>query len=59
MLRLVRFRSSSAIGRLEIFLKGEWGTVCSDGFGSVEANIACRKLGYTSSTFLTTVGQLG
>ncbi len=59
MLRLVRFTSSNAPGRLEIFLQGEWGTVCSDGFGSVEANIACSQLGYTASKNLTTVGQLG
>ena len=38
--------SSSENGRLEIFLQGEWGTVCNDGFDSIDADVACRRLGY-------------
>ncbi|MCG8626637.1 MAG: hypothetical protein MJE68_32135, partial [Proteobacteria bacterium] len=36
----------SSGGRLEIFLEGQWGTVCAATFGSREANIACQQLGY-------------
>lgn len=37
-------------GRLEIFVRGSWGTVCDDGFGANEAVVACRQLGYDGST---------
>ena len=36
-------------GRLEIWRNGEWGTVCDDLFGSREADVACRQLGYASA----------
>ena len=33
-------------GRLEIFKNGLWGTVCSDTFDMLAANISCRQLGF-------------
>lgn len=33
-------------GRLEIFYRGEWSTVCGDGFRDKEARVACKMLGF-------------
>lgn len=35
-------------GRLEIQFDDAWGTVCDDGFGIEEANVACQQLGFES-----------
>ena len=46
-------------GRLEIYLRGEWGTVCDDGFEQTEADIACRQLGFSSALRYGSVTTLG
>jgi len=33
-------------GRLELFLNGEWGTVCDSGFRDIETQVACNNLGF-------------
>ena len=51
-LRLVEGNATSSpfmAGRLEVFINGEWGTICSDGFGSAEADVACQQLGYSAA----------
>ena len=36
-------------GRLEYFKDSQWHTVCSAGFDQDEANLVCRRLGYSSA----------
>lgn len=44
-LRLVQ-GPNYASGRLEVYHQGVWGTVCNDNFGTAEATIACKELGF-------------
>uniref|UniRef100_A0AAY5EH55 Si:ch211-136a13.1 n=1 Tax=Electrophorus electricus TaxID=8005 RepID=A0AAY5EH55_ELEEL len=46
-------------GRVEIFVRGEWGTVCDDLFNSKAAAVVCRQLGFARVVRVVKRAELG
>uniref|UniRef100_A0A671XUR4 HHIP-like protein 1 n=1 Tax=Sparus aurata TaxID=8175 RepID=A0A671XUR4_SPAAU len=57
--RLVSPDGLSDRGRVEIFLRGEWGTVCDDLFTSKAGTVVCRQLGFTTALAVMKRAALG
>ena len=51
--------SSSGSGRLEIYLKGSWGTVCYNQVSMGAAQAACQQLGFSDAEQVDTVKKMG
>ncbi|KAM7399399.1 hypothetical protein PAMP_018672 [Pampus punctatissimus] len=57
--RLVSADGLSDRGRVEIFIRGEWGTVCDDLFTSKAGTVVCRQLGFTTALAVMKRAVLG
>ncbi|KAF1393958.1 hypothetical protein PFLUV_G00021520 [Perca fluviatilis] len=57
--RLVSADGLSDRGRVEIFIRGEWGTVCDDLFNSKAGTVVCRQLGFTTALAVMKRAALG
>ncbi|CAL8274094.1 unnamed protein product [Merluccius merluccius] len=57
--RLVGYPRKHNEGRIEVFYKGEWGTICDDDFSLSNAQVLCRQLGFVSATGWTHSAKYG
>uniref|UniRef100_A0A3Q4B9Y6 SRCR domain-containing protein n=1 Tax=Mola mola TaxID=94237 RepID=A0A3Q4B9Y6_MOLML len=57
--RLVSFDGLSDRGRVEIFIRGQWGTVCDDLFTSKAGTVVCRQLGFSTALAVMKRATLG
>lgn len=57
--RLVSADGLSDRGRVEIFIRGEWGTVCDDLFTKRAGTVVCRQLGFMTALAVMKRAVLG
>ncbi|XP_076002841.1 lysyl oxidase homolog 3B isoform X2 [Genypterus blacodes] len=57
--RLTGYPRKHNEGRIEIFYKGEWGTICDDDFSLANAHVLCRQLGFVEATGWTHSAKYG
>ncbi|XP_042356220.1 lysyl oxidase homolog 3B [Plectropomus leopardus] len=57
--RLAGYPRKHNEGRIELFYKGEWGTICDDDFSIINAHVLCRQLGFVEATGWTHSAKYG
>ena len=56
-LRLGGYASTKYVGRVEIFVAGQWYAICNDYFYNRDANVVCRQLGLGYPVILVNVDR--
>ncbi|XP_072318535.1 HHIP-like protein 1 [Eucyclogobius newberryi] len=57
--RLVSADGLSDRGRVEVYIRGEWGSVCDDLFSRPAGSVVCRQLGYSGALAVMKRALLG
>ncbi|KAL8202191.1 UNVERIFIED_CONTAM: hypothetical protein K2H54_001698, partial [Gekko kuhli] len=50
---------STKEGRVEVFLDGQWGSICDDGWTDRDAVVVCRQLGYSGAAKAKSMAYFG
>ena len=62
VIRLVSFGKNSTTtgrGRVEIFARRTWGSICDDGWDLHAANVTCKSLGFEGAERIAEVEEFG
>ncbi|XP_042322861.1 lysyl oxidase homolog 3 isoform X2 [Sceloporus undulatus] len=57
--RLAGYPRKHNEGRIEVFYRQEWGTICDDDFSLANAHVLCRHLGFVGATGWTHSAKYG